>query len=79
MYSLSAPRNLVILAHQVRPLSQTLNDQIMALSPTVNILDIIGGGLEVAGGVVALGDEDVVVYAALEGLVKWNWWTLDGH
>ena len=30
---------------------------------------LTGGGLEVAGGVVALGDEDVVVLAALERLV----------
>jgi hypothetical protein len=31
---------------------------------------LTGGGLEVAGGVVALGDEDVVVRAALERLVN---------
>lgn len=50
----------------------------MSLNPTVDIPDIIGRSLEVAGGVVALGDEDVVVDAALEGFVERDWWTLVG-
>ena len=50
----------------------------MSLSPEVNVLDIIGGGLEVASGIVALGDEDVVIDAALERLVEWDWWALGG-
>lgn len=28
-----------------------------------------------AGRVVALGDEDVVIYTRLQRLVEWNWWT----
>ena len=36
----------------------------------MDLIVLTGGGLEVAGGVVALGDEDVVVLAALERLVK---------
>ena len=69
-------RNLVIITNQVRPLSQPLDNQIMSLNPTVDIPDIIGRSLEVAGRVVALGDEDVVVDAAFEGLVEWDWWAL---
>lgn len=49
----------------------------MSLSPTVDILDIVCGGLEVAGGVVTLGDEDVVIDAALERLVEWDWGALN--
>ena len=48
----------------------------MSLSPTVDISDIVCSGLEVAGSVVALGDEDVIVDAALERLVEWDWWAL---
>jgi hypothetical protein len=50
----------------------------VSLSPEVNVLDIVGGGLKVAGGIVALGDEDVVIDAALERLVEWDWWALGG-
>lgn len=50
----------------------------MALSPEVDVLDVVGGGLEVAGGIVTLGDEDVVVDTALERLVEWDWWALGG-
>lgn len=50
----------------------------MALSPEVDVLDVVGGGLEVAGGIVALRDEDVVVDTALEGLVERDWWALGG-
>jgi hypothetical protein len=54
-----------ILTNKIRPLSKSLNYKIMALNPTIDILDVICSGLEVAGSVVALGDEDVVVYATL--------------
>lgn len=50
----------------------------MTLSPEVDVLDVVGGGLEVAGGIVTLGDEDVVVDTALERLVEWDWWALGG-
>jgi hypothetical protein len=48
----------------------------MALSPTVNILHIIGGSFEVAGCIITLGDKDVVIGATLKGLVKWDWCAL---
>ena len=67
---------LLLLANQVRALAQALDNQLVALSPEVNVLNVVGGGLEVAGGIVALGDEDVVVDTALEGLVEWDWWAL---
>jgi hypothetical protein len=34
----------------------------MTFSPAINILYIICSSLKVAGGIIALGDEDVVVY-----------------
>jgi hypothetical protein len=48
----------------------------MALGPTVDILDVICRGLEVAGCVVTFGDEDVVIHTALKRLVQWNRGTL---
>ena len=66
----------VVITHQVRSLSQTLDNEFLALCPTIDILDIICGGLEVAGCIVALGDEDVVVHTALKWLVQRDWGTL---
>lgn len=43
----------------------------------VDVLDVVGGGLEVAGGIVALGDEDVVLGAILKRLVDGNRGTLE--
>jgi hypothetical protein len=48
---------------------QALNLELLAGRATVNVLDVVGGGLEVAGGVVALGDEDIVIGAVRVGLV----------
>ena len=42
----------------------------------VDILDIIGGGLEVASGIVALGNEDVVLGTIRGGLINGNRSTL---
>jgi hypothetical protein len=44
----------------------------VALDPAVDVPDVVCGGLEVAGGIVALGDEDVVVDTALQRLVEGN-------
>ena len=60
-------------------LSQALNNKILTLSTAVNISNIIGSGLEMAGSIVGLGDEDVVVGSALDWLVERNWWTLTIH
>jgi hypothetical protein len=68
----------VVITHQICALSQPLNNEIMALSPAVNILHIISGSLKMAGCIVALGDEDVVISTALQGLVEWDWWALKG-
>lgn len=63
---------VLIVSNEVRPIPQALNDEFVALSPTVDVLDIICGSLKVAGGVVALGDKNVVVDAALQRLVERN-------
>lgn len=57
-----------MLLGDLKTLPQALNLEVLAGAAVVDILDIVGGGLEVAGGVVALGDEDVVTGAVLEGL-----------
>ncbi len=62
----------VIITNQVRPFSQALNNKLMALCPTVDILDIVRCRLKVAGCIVTLGDEDVIVHSALKWLVQWN-------
>lgn len=48
----------------------------MAFSSAINVLDIISGCLKVTSSIVALRDEDVVVYTTLKRLVEWDWWTL---
>jgi hypothetical protein len=48
----------------------------MAFSPTVDVFDVICGGLEVAGCVVGFGYENVVIYTALKRLVEGNRWAL---
>ncbi len=45
----------------------------MALCPTIDIFDVICCGLEVAGCVVALRDEDIVVHTTFEWLIQWDW------
>ena len=67
----------VVVTHQVSALSQTLNDELVTLCPTVDILDIICCGLEVTSCIIALGDEDVVVHTALQWLIQGNRGTLN--
>jgi hypothetical protein len=67
----------LLITNQVGALSQPFNDKVMTLSPAIDVFDIISSGLEVAGGVVALRDENVVVHTAFERLVEGNWWTLN--
>ena len=47
----------------------------MAFRPTVDVLNIVCRSLKVTGCVVALGDEDVVIDAALQWPVEWDWWS----
>lgn len=51
---------------------QALEHKLLASAAAVDILDVISGGLEVAGGVVALGDEDVVGGTVVDGLGDGN-------
>jgi hypothetical protein len=57
--------HLFIFTNKVGPLSQALNNQILTFSPAIDILDIICSSLEMAGSIVALGDEDVIIDTAL--------------
>jgi hypothetical protein len=71
-HSLLDLSSVLIISNQVGSFPQALDDELVALGPAVDVLDIVGGGLEVAGGVVALGDEDVVIDTALQRLVEGN-------
>jgi hypothetical protein len=66
----------LFITNQVGALSQSFNDKLVTLCPAVDVLDIISRGLEVAGGVVTLGDENVVIYSAFQGLIERDWGTL---
>jgi hypothetical protein len=59
-----------LLVSDLDPLPQPLYDELLAREATINVLDVIRGRLKVAAGVVALGDEDVVLCAVLDGLVE---------
>ena len=65
----------LFLANQISAFSQTLNNELVTLSATIDILDIICSSLEVAGSIIALGDEDIVIDAALQWRVDGNRWT----
>lgn len=69
---------LLLLRH-LDALPETLHLELLASCAAVDVLDVVGGGLEVAGGVVALGDEDVVLGARLGGLVDRNGRTLESY
>lgn len=75
-YSLLALSLVLIVPNQVGSFPQALDDELVTLGSAVDVLDVVGSSLEVAGGVVALGDEDVVVDAAFQRLVEWNRGTL---
>lgn len=64
------PFSILLLVRDLDPLPQPLDHELLAREATVNILDIIRRRLKVAAGVVALGDEDVVLCAVLDGLVQ---------
>ena len=57
-----------LLFRDVDALPQTLNLELLAGGAAVNVLDVVRRCLKVAGGIVALGDEDVVLGAVLKGL-----------
>jgi hypothetical protein len=62
----------LLLLSNLDTFPQTLNLELLASGAAVDVLDIISGGLKVASGIVALGDEDVVLGSILEGLVDGN-------
>lgn len=55
---------------------QTLDHELLAGRAAIDVPDIHRSRLEVAAGVIALGDEDVVLGAVLERLIQGNWRTL---
>jgi hypothetical protein len=68
----------LLLICYIDTLTQTLHLKLLTRATAVDILDIICGGLEVAGSVVALRDEDVVFRTSAGGLVDRNGRTLTG-
>lgn len=68
--SLKVPVALPLLLSNLDTLPQALHLELLTRAPAVNVLDVIGCGLEVARGVVALGDVDLVLGAVVQGLVQ---------
>ena len=68
---------LLLLLGNLDTFPQTLNLELLAGGAAVDVLDVVGGSLEVAGGIVALGDEDVVLGTILKRLVDGNRGTLE--
>ncbi len=66
-----------LLGRDLDALPQPLDNQLLPGQTAVDVPDVVGGGLEVAAGVVALGDEDLVLGAVLEGLVERDGGTLE--
>ena len=60
---------LLLLLGDLDTFPQALNLELLTSGAAVDILDVVGGCLEVAGSIVALGDEDVVLGAVLKRLV----------
>jgi hypothetical protein len=50
-----------LVLSDVDTLPQALDLELLARGAVVDVLDVVGGRLEVAGGVVASGEEDVVL------------------
>lgn len=66
----------LLLTNQVSTFPQSFNNQVMALSPTINISNIVRGSLEMTRGVITLGNENVVIETALKWLVQRDRWSL---
>lgn len=62
--------SLPLLLSNLDTLPQALHLELLTRTPAVNVLDVIGCCLEVARGVVALGDVDLVLGAIVQGLVQ---------
>lgn len=69
-HQIPTPFSTPLLVRDLDPLPQPLDHELLAREAAVNVLDVIRGRLKVAAGVVALGDEDVVLCAVLDGLVQ---------
>jgi hypothetical protein len=75
-YLLGRSLRFLLLLGNLDTFPQTLNLKLLTGGASVDVLDVVGGGLEVAGGIVALGDEDVVLGTILKRLVDGNGGTL---
>lgn len=65
-----------LLLRNLDTLSESLHLKLLARSPAVDVLDIVGGRLKVAGRIIAPGHEDLVLGTIILGLVQGNWRTL---
>jgi len=65
-----------LLFGNANALPQALNLELLARTAAVDILNVIRRRLKVAGCIIALGNEDVVFLAVLEGFVDGDRWAL---
>jgi hypothetical protein len=76
MYHLFAIKLLFL--YQTLTLSKSLHYKGSSSGTQVNVLNVISGGLKVAGCIVALAQEDAILLSTFQWLVNWDWWT-DEH
>lgn len=62
--------SLPLLLSNLDTLPQALHLELLTRAPAVNVLDVIGCGFEVARGIVALGDVDLVLGPIVQGLIQ---------
>ena len=67
---------IYLLLSNLEAVPKALDNQLLAGTAAVDISHVVGGALKVAAGIVALGDEEVVLGAILNGLVERDWWAL---
>ena len=65
----------LVLSH-LNSIAKPLNHKFFPSGTTVDVLHIIGSGLEVACCIVRLRDEDVVLCAIINRLIQGDWRTL---
>lgn len=66
------PRSQLLILRDGDALPETLDLEVLSSGPMVDVLDVIGGGLEVAGSVVALREENVALGPRIGRFVDGN-------
>jgi len=71
-FHLSLHKRLLFLAHQICPLSQSLNHQLTSLCSSIDIPNIIRSCLKMARRIITLRDEDIIIDSTLQWFIEWD-------